>query len=165
MEFECLYAALINEKKDKDLQDVLLTNFDFQFMQNLNEAFAPIFTCTKLLQTQEMPMSDLLKNWYACKMELDKLDESSNVFTGPLNEAFKERGDTLMANVAFAAAVYLDPRFYHSASSSKLFGSSSFDIEVRFYFEWVEMVIIFLQLFVGLLAEDVDANLMDRRSC
>lgn len=58
---EELYTALENRKNEKDLQDVFLNDADFELMQNFQDAFEPIFTCTKLLQTQEMPMSKCSK--------------------------------------------------------------------------------------------------------
>lgn len=66
-------------------------------------------------------------------MGLSKVDaDESNVFVKPLQEAFEERGDALMSNVAFGAAVYIDPRFHHTSSSSKLFGNFVGDVEVKF---------------------------------
>lgn len=56
--FEILIEALEKQPgKESDLADVFLDDGHFMLMENFVEAFKPIYTCTTLLQTQEMAMS------------------------------------------------------------------------------------------------------------
>lgn len=51
-----LYGTL----SDKDLADIHLNEDDFELMQEFVDAFKPVSACTKLLQTANMAMSELL---------------------------------------------------------------------------------------------------------
>lgn len=53
---EDLYRTL----DDKDLEDVLLDDEDFELIQEFVDAFKPVSDCTQLLQSQNMAMSEFL---------------------------------------------------------------------------------------------------------
>lgn len=53
--YEVLKAK--GKAKESDLKDVFLEEEEFKIMTQFVDAFKPIFECTQLLQTQDMPMS------------------------------------------------------------------------------------------------------------
>ncbi|XP_036340612.1 uncharacterized protein LOC118749965 [Rhagoletis pomonella] len=85
-------------------------NVNWIFVQNFLAAFHPIAKCTLKLQHEQYIIGDFFRDWLTCELELKKL-VSTNSYAEALLNAMKKRKDTLMGNIAFIAAPYMDPRF------------------------------------------------------
>ncbi|XP_036329682.1 uncharacterized protein LOC118741815 [Rhagoletis pomonella] len=80
------------------------------FIQNFVMAFAPLAKCTLKLQKEQYILGDFLRDWLACELELEEL-ASLNQYALALLNAMRNIKDILLKHDAFAAAIYLDPRY------------------------------------------------------
>nr|XP_029735162.1 uncharacterized protein LOC109402841 [Aedes albopictus] len=84
-------------------------------MKEYEEAFRPMYITTKLLQAEHQAFSDFYMNWILAIRNLQSL--KNNRFAAPLIQSLRSRLKMLTQNMAFKAALFLDPRFNYLNST------------------------------------------------
>lgn len=84
-------------------------------MKNFVSAFEPVYKLTKSLQGKHVPLSEFYMQWLQATFTVES--QKNNPLTVPLVQALKNRLQKLLENMAFKAALYLDPRFNFPGST------------------------------------------------
>lgn len=93
---------------------------DWTFMKNYISAFKPVYKLTKNLQNKHVPLSEFYIQWLQATLMVER--ETDNPLSSALAQALQNRLKKLLDNMAFKAAVYLDPRFNFPGST--VFGTA-----------------------------------------
>ncbi|XP_062549966.1 uncharacterized protein LOC134214657 [Armigeres subalbatus] len=108
---ENFFKQLAQQFPELDLGDT------WDFVRNYEQAFKPLYICTKNMQSQHVSLPDFYLQWLMSIMEVSKL--AQNPFSAPLREALTSRLQNLRQSRAFRMALYIDPRLNYMGS--KLF--------------------------------------------
>ncbi|XP_062559975.1 uncharacterized protein LOC134224580 [Armigeres subalbatus] len=102
------------EKLAEQSQELDLTD-SWQFAENYEQAFKPLFLLTKDMQAEHVSLSDFYLQWLIAtrKVEMTK----PNPFASELVASMSKRLSNLKQSRAFKMALYLDPRLNYAGSS------------------------------------------------
>lgn len=81
---------------------------DWKYMANFVSAFKPVYELTKKMQEKHCSLNDFYISWLRATCSIEK--DVENPFCVPLVNALNNRLNLLMENMAFKAAIFLDPR-------------------------------------------------------
>ncbi|XP_062715501.1 uncharacterized protein LOC134291582 [Aedes albopictus] len=85
------------------------------FAEHYEEAFRPLFLCTKKMEAANVSLSEFYLEWMIAIQKVKKLQ--SNPFSAPLVETLTSRLANLRGSRAFKMALYLDPRLNFAGST------------------------------------------------
>jgi len=85
-----------------------LSESEWADIAHVCSSLKPARTTTKVLQGQQLPVGDFYGAWLECKLKTKA--EANDLATG-LVEAMDRREEKLLSTPAFAAALFLDPRY------------------------------------------------------
>lgn len=85
------------------------------FAEHYEEAFRPLFLCTKKMEAAHVSLSEFYLEWMIAIQKVKKLQ--SNPFSAPLVETLTSRLANLRGSRAFKMALYLDPRLNFAGST------------------------------------------------
>nr|XP_029726179.1 uncharacterized protein LOC115265401 [Aedes albopictus]XP_029733744.1 uncharacterized protein LOC115269304 [Aedes albopictus] len=111
LEYESFHKQLAQQFPELDLGDT------WEFIKNYEEAFRPLYTCTKSMQSNHVSLPDFYLRWLNSIREVKNLPQ--NPFSTPLTESLIARLQKLRQSRAFQIALFLDPRLNYKGS--KLF--------------------------------------------
>lgn len=107
-----MLKSLQSLKEDiENIADSNIPDADWNFIHQFLNAFRPLAECTDKFQREQYIVGDFYRDWLYCEIELEEMQAERNKYAEDLLNAMNERKQRLLANEAFIAAVYLDPRF------------------------------------------------------
>ncbi|XP_065079200.1 uncharacterized protein LOC135702131 [Ochlerotatus camptorhynchus] len=105
----------------QEYPEVAFPDDDWTYMKNYLSAFKPVYKLTKNLQNKHVPLSEFYIQWLQATLMVES--ETDNPLSIALAQALQNRLKKLLENMAFKAAVYLDPRFNFPGST--VFGAAA----------------------------------------
>lgn len=93
---------------DSKLNKLCSSNFEWAQLDTLCKALLPAKVCTKLLQSEQLTLTDFYGAWLTCKIKTQSLGTS---FSNNLAQCFVIREKHIMNNKVLLSAIYMDPRF------------------------------------------------------
>jgi hypothetical protein len=104
-----LQTVLNNKGYYESIDDNIIDNTDWTFLEEFVNIFKPVEEFTKKLQKEQYVIGDFYRDWKECELTIEEIEE--NNLTLSLLSNIKKRKEKLMENNAFLAALYFDPRF------------------------------------------------------
>ncbi|XP_055637192.1 uncharacterized protein LOC129775933 [Toxorhynchites rutilus septentrionalis] len=104
------------DKLAKQFQELDLSD-SWNFAEQYEAAFKPLYTLTEDMQTEHVFLSDFYLQWIVATQKVKKTEP--NLFAGELVANMNNRLQNLRSSRAFKMALYLDPRL--NFAGSKLF--------------------------------------------
>lgn len=93
---------------DSKLNKLCLSSLDWVQLDTLCKALLPAKVCTKLLQSEQLTLTDFYGAWLTCKIKTQSLGTS---FSNYLAQCLVKREKHIMNNKVLLSAIYMDPRF------------------------------------------------------
>ncbi|XP_021694220.1 uncharacterized protein LOC110674260 [Aedes aegypti] len=90
-------------------------SLSWTFAEHYEEAFKPLFICTKKMEAAHVSLSDFYLEWMITIQKVKKLQ--SNPFSEPLVQTLTSRLANLRGSRAFKMALYFDPRLNFAGST------------------------------------------------
>ncbi|XP_058817388.1 uncharacterized protein LOC131680695 [Topomyia yanbarensis] len=105
---EDFYRDLGKQFKELDLLE------NWGFIHDYKNAFQPVYVATKEMQGQHVSLGDFYIHWLRCMMHVKQ--QPRNDLTKALGDSLEKRLHQLKKNLAFKAALLIDPRFNYISS-------------------------------------------------
>lgn len=86
---------------------------DWEFVDNFVTAFSPLEKCTRIMQKEQYIIGDFYRDWLNCEIEVEETLQKTP-YAALLLNSLQNRRSVLVANNAFVAGLYMDPRFNHT---------------------------------------------------
>lgn len=103
----------------------------WEFAENYEKSFKPLYVLTKDMQSEHVSLSDFYLKWLIATQKVKQTEP--NPFAGQLVASMNKRLQNLTNSRAFKMALYLDPRLNYAGS--KLFNTEEKEeIQVRLTF-------------------------------
>lgn len=93
---------------DSKLKKLCMSNDEWKKIDALCKSLLPAKVCTKVLQSEQLTLTDFYGAWLQCKIQTESLNTS---FSRNVFRCLVSREHNIMSNKVLLSAIFLDPRF------------------------------------------------------